>query len=100
MELRMIEDACCARWKGVKVCVVVFCMWHSVESGYHHDEAPSCKSNVCLGFGAAMELRLIEQGCGCSMVRCGGGVQGVHARLLPLALGWKVLATATKHLQV
>ena len=49
-----------------------------------------------------MELRLIEQGCGCFTVRgddvC--EIRCVRARLLPLALGWRVLATATKHLQV
>ena len=43
---------------------------------------------------AAMNLRLIEQACGCSTVR-GGGRRKVRA---PLCL-WRVLATVAIHLQ-
>ena len=48
-----------------------------------------------------MDLRLIEQACGCTMVQCEVEAESrcVRARLLPLALGWRVLGTTTRHLQ-
>ena len=36
---------------------------------------------LCLCNGATMQLRLIGQGCGCSMVRGEGGLMTVSARL-------------------
>ena len=57
----------------------------------------TCTCNmVCTG--AAINLRLVEQACGCSTVR-GGRLKVLACSCLPPALGWRVLATATTHLQ-
>ena len=50
---------------------------------------------------AVMKLRLVEQACGCSLVRGGGGLKVREWLCLPPALVWRVLAaTTTRQLQV
>ena len=78
--------------------VVALCLWHS-RGEWLPPPPPPAESDICLRNGAAMKLRLIEQACGCSTVRGSGRVK-VRGRLLLLALGWRVRATTTRHLQV
>ena len=85
IKLRLIEQACgCSTVRGggqLKVRALVSAAGTPVESACRHDHAPdTCCKRFDFATEAAIKLRLIEQACGCSMVR-GGGRRKVRARL-------------------
>ena len=67
----------------------------------HQDNSSAPAQLVYLSNGAAMDIRLMEQACGCSTV-CGGGGPKVRCSSLPAIIRWRVLVTSTTplHLQV
>ena len=65
------------------------------ESACRPDHASAPRQVVCLCNGAAMKLRLIEQACGCSAVRGGGGLNMAGCALARHLQTWLVFVFST-----
>ena len=90
MNLRLIEQACCCSTDGASRRPIHGAVLVSA-AGTSGGECIPPRTCTCKWFAfateAAMNLRLIEQACGCSTVRVGGRLT-VPCSSLPLAL-WR-----------
>ena len=109
VKLRLIEQACrCSMVRGggglKEVLHARLCRWHSSSGECLPPRPMHLHLQVrlhCRQRHRHVKQRLIEQACGCSMVRGGGGLKEVRARLCGWhSSGGECLPPTTMHLHL